>query len=75
MVFSQAGGDWKTRRPSARWNKERLLKPEYNFKGAKGGAVAPVPRSKTRITIRIDDAVLEWFRDQSIAQAEATTKL
>ena len=24
----------------------------------------PVPKGKTRITIRIDDDVLNWFRDQ-----------
>lgn len=40
------------------------MKPEYDFKGAKRGAVVPVPRGKTRITIRIDDTILEWFRDQ-----------
>jgi uncharacterized protein (DUF4415 family) len=55
----------KALRPSAGRNKERLLKSEYNFKGAKRGAVVPVPRGKTRITIRIDDSILEWFREQA----------
>jgi len=33
---------------------------------AKGrrGAVVPVPHGKTRITIRIDTDVLDWFREQ-----------
>lgn len=40
------------------------MKPEYDFKKAKRGAVVPVPKSKTRITIRIDDDILDWFREQ-----------
>jgi len=40
------------------------MKPEYDFKKAKRGAVVPIPRGKTRITIRIDDDVLDWFREQ-----------
>lgn len=40
------------------------MKPEYNFKEAKRGAVVSARRGKTRITIRIDDEILEWFRDQ-----------
>jgi uncharacterized protein (DUF4415 family) len=37
------------------------------FSSAKRGAVVPVPKGKTRITIRIDDKLLEWFRDQANA--------
>jgi uncharacterized protein (DUF4415 family) len=40
------------------------MKKEYDFKKAKRGAVAPAGRGKTRITIRIDDAILEWFRQR-----------
>jgi uncharacterized protein (DUF4415 family) len=40
------------------------MKPEYDFKKAKRGAVVPIPKGKTRITIRIDDDVLDWFREQ-----------
>jgi uncharacterized protein (DUF4415 family) len=40
------------------------MKPEYDFSNAKRGAIAPVPPSKTRITIRIDEDLLEWFRQQ-----------
>jgi hypothetical protein len=40
------------------------MKAEYDFSKGKRGAVVPVPPGKTRITIRIDDEVLDWFRDQ-----------
>jgi hypothetical protein len=38
------------------------MKKSYDFKKAKRGAVLPAGTGKTRITIRIDDDVLEWFR-------------
>jgi uncharacterized protein (DUF4415 family) len=37
---------------------------EPDFSRARRGAVVPVPAGKTRITIRIDTDVLEWFRQQ-----------
>jgi uncharacterized protein (DUF4415 family) len=37
---------------------------EYNFSQGKRGAIDPIGAGKTRITIRIDDAVLYWFREQ-----------
>lgn len=37
---------------------------EYDFSQGKRGAVEPIPSGKTRITIRIDDDVLAWFRQQ-----------
>jgi uncharacterized protein (DUF4415 family) len=40
------------------------MKKEYNFAKAKRGAVIPVPKGKTRITIRLDDDLLDWFRTQ-----------
>lgn len=40
------------------------MKKEYNFSKGKRGAVRPVPKGKTRITIRIDDDILEWFRGE-----------
>jgi len=40
------------------------MKREYDFSGAKRGAVIPIPPGKTRITIRIDDDILDWFREQ-----------
>ena len=39
------------------------MKKEYDFSKGKRGAAIPTP-GKTRITIRIDDDVLEWFREQ-----------
>jgi uncharacterized protein (DUF4415 family) len=40
------------------------MKKEYAFSKGKRGAVVPVPAGKTRITIRLDDDVLDWFRGQ-----------
>ena len=40
------------------------MKEEYDFSKGKRGAVVPVTPGKTRITIRIDDDVLDWFRAQ-----------
>ena len=37
---------------------------EYDFSKGKRGAIDPVPQGKTRITIRLDDEVLSWFRAQ-----------
>jgi uncharacterized protein (DUF4415 family) len=39
------------------------MKPEYDFKKARRGAVVPISKGKTRITIRIDDDILDWFRE------------
>lgn len=40
------------------------MKKEYDFSRGKRGPVIRTPSGKTRITIRIDDNVLQWFRDQ-----------
>jgi uncharacterized protein (DUF4415 family) len=37
---------------------------EHDFQGAKRGPIVPVPKGKTRITIRLDDDVLAWFKQQ-----------
>jgi len=43
------------------------MRKEYDFsKGKRGPAVKQSP-GKTRITIRIDDDVLEWFRSRAHA--------
>jgi uncharacterized protein (DUF4415 family) len=39
------------------------MKREYDFSKAKRGPVMPVPKGKTRITIRLDDDVIDCFRD------------
>ena len=38
------------------------MKREYDLSKAKRGPVVRVPKGKTRITIRLDDDVLVWFR-------------
>ena len=40
------------------------MKNEYDFGKGKRGAVEPAPPGKTRITIRLDDEIIQWFRDQ-----------
>jgi hypothetical protein len=40
------------------------MRKEYDFSKAKRGPVVPVPTGKTRITIRLDDDILAWFREQ-----------
>ena len=40
------------------------MKDEYDFSGGKRGAVLPLPKGKSRITIRLDDDVLDWFRQK-----------
>ena len=40
------------------------MKKEYDFSKGKRGAVVPVPPGKTRITIRLDDDLIGWFRQQ-----------
>jgi hypothetical protein len=40
------------------------MRDEYDFSKARRGAILPVATGKTRITIRIDDDILDWFRLQ-----------
>lgn len=44
------------------------MQDEYNFSQGTRGPVVPLPAGKTRITIRIDDDTLEWFRSQAEQQ-------
>lgn len=41
------------------------MKEEYDFSQGRRGPVEPVLPGKTRITIRLDDDVLDWFREQA----------
>jgi uncharacterized protein (DUF4415 family) len=43
------------------------VKKEYDFRRGVRGAVLKVPPGKTRITIRLDDDILDWFREQAHA--------
>jgi uncharacterized protein (DUF4415 family) len=40
------------------------MEAEYDFSQGKRGAIEPISIGKTRITIRLDDEVLAWFRHQ-----------
>jgi uncharacterized protein (DUF4415 family) len=40
------------------------MKAEYDFSKAKRGAIVPAAPGKTRITIRLDNEVIDWFRTQ-----------
>ncbi|HEX8320053.1 BrnA antitoxin family protein [Longimicrobium sp.] len=40
------------------------MKDEYDFSAGRRGAIDPSPAGKTRITIRLDNEVLDWFRAQ-----------
>ena len=40
------------------------MKEEYDFSSAKRGAIDNIPPGKTRITIRLDDDLIAWFRQQ-----------
>lgn len=41
------------------------MKNEYDFSQGKRGAIDPMPAGKTRITIRLDDDIIDWFRQQA----------
>ena len=38
------------------------MRKQYDFSKATRGSPVALPAGKTRITIRLDDDVLEWFR-------------
>ncbi|MEM7708499.1 MAG: BrnA antitoxin family protein [Pseudomonadota bacterium] len=40
------------------------MKKEYNFSQAQRGPVSTSPSGKTRVTIRLDDDVIAWFKEQ-----------
>ena len=40
------------------------MKKEYDFSRGKRGPVVSVAKGKTRVTIRLDEDVVEWFREQ-----------
>ena len=41
-----------------------MSKKEYNFETAQQGPVVKKPPCKTRITIRLDTDILNWFKKQ-----------
>ena len=40
------------------------MNKEYDFSKGKRGPVIKTPKRKTRITIRLDDDIIDWFREQ-----------
>ncbi len=40
------------------------MKDEYDFSKGQRGSIDPLPPGKTRITIRLDDDIITWFREQ-----------
>ena len=40
------------------------MRPEYDMRHARRGPVVAPDRGKTRITIRIDTDILDWFRSR-----------
>lgn len=40
------------------------MRKEYDFSRAKRGPVVAVPKGKIRITIRLDEDVVAWFKNQ-----------
>ena len=40
------------------------MRKEYDFSQARRGSVVPAPAGKTRVTIRLDEDLIEWFKSQ-----------
>ena len=47
------------------------MENEYDFSQGRRGAVDPLPAGKTRVTIRLDTDLLDWFREQTHAAGGA----
>ena len=43
------------------------MKDEHDFSQGTRGAIDPLPPGKTRITIRLDDEIIDWFRQTADA--------
>ena len=41
------------------------MREEYDFRKGKRGAVVTLPQGKSRITIRLDNDILDWFRTRA----------
>lgn len=40
------------------------MKDEYDFEDARRGPILDIPSGKTRITIRLDDDIVRWFKER-----------
>ncbi len=54
-------------------NKKAKMQPEYVFSEAKRGPIVSQLPGKTRITIRIDTDILDWFRSPGRASGYPTS--
>jgi uncharacterized protein (DUF4415 family) len=50
------------------------MKTEYDFSHSRRGAIEPALPGKTRITIRLDNDILEWFHHEVDTMGEAITR-
>ena len=41
------------------------MKDEYDFRQGTRGVIDPLPAGKTRITIRLDEDIIAWFRQRA----------
>ena len=62
MVDDNIGSEREPGRETA--IREGRMKKFYDFSKGKRGAVVPLPPGKTRITIRFDNEIIDWFRDK-----------
>ncbi|MEQ8962683.1 MAG: group II intron maturase-specific domain-containing protein [Coleofasciculus sp. C2-GNP5-27] len=51
------------------------MEAEYDFSQGKRGAIDPTSLGKTRITIRLDNEILAWFREQVHSSTVKAEKL
>jgi uncharacterized protein (DUF4415 family) len=66
MAREQGAVDFGSARDTTRMAAIRkgLMKKEYDFTKGKRGPVVEVAAGKTRVTIRLDNEILDWFRKQ-----------
>jgi uncharacterized protein (DUF4415 family) len=66
VYFCAYNGECRLTSPpvSLRSRSENRMKPEYDFSKARRGAIVPAAPGKTRITIRLDTDVIDWFKAQ-----------
>jgi uncharacterized protein (DUF4415 family) len=56
------GYEWDARKAAGL--REQLMRKEYDFSNARRGPIRPPAAGRSRITIRLDDDVLAWFKAQ-----------
>lgn len=66
IIYTYRGNDIRiiSARKATKSERKIYEKKEYDFEKAKQGAIMKPAIGKTRITIRIDTDILNWFRNQ-----------